>query len=211
MAISDVSKEPRFKKEISEAIKGGITDIGENKVQEALVKYRQLTANRYVLDTVKWHLIGHLQTNKARDAVKVFDLIHSVDSIKVAEMIDKEAAKIGKIQDVLVEVNTSGESTKFGVAPDELFNLAKGAEALNNVRLLGLMTMAPVVDDKEDARPYFKRLQQLKAGLDEFLLNAKSYPLTVLSMGMTQDYEVAVEENATMVRIGTAVFEETAN
>lgn len=190
--------------EIKEALTCGITDIGENKVQEALSKYSALQPMTIDQRPIKWHLVGHLQTNKAKDAVRMFDLIHSVDSLKLAGEIDKQAAKINKVQDILIEVNTSGEASKYGVAaigdglkPSPTIELVKEIVNLNNIRLCGLMTMAPVVGDKEEARPYFRKLRQLQ---EEVKLNT-------LSMGMSGDYEIAIEEGATMVRIGTAIFE----
>ncbi|MDD5449596.1 MAG: YggS family pyridoxal phosphate-dependent enzyme [Candidatus Omnitrophica bacterium] len=190
----------RSLEEINTAIGCGITDIAENKVQEAKSKYKSL-------ELMKWHMIGHLQTNKTRDAVKIFDLIHSLDSIRLAKELDKEAIKLNKVQEVLIEVNTSGEEAKFGVAPDGLMDLVKDTVNLKNIRLAGLMTVAPIVDDKENVRPYFKALRLLQSEVNNFLLTIDHRPLTIISMGMSQDYEVAVEEGATMVRIGTAIFE----
>lgn len=195
----------RSLEEVKKAISCGIIDIGENKVQEAKEKY-----NRFHLRGgigIRWHLVGHLQTNKVKEAVKIFDLIHSVDSVKLASEIDKQAARINKIQDILIEVNASGEETKFGVKPEELPDLVKATVNLKNIRLLGLMTIAPLVKDKEEVRPYFRRLCQLQRELNNFLLKAYNLQLMTLSMGMSQDYEVAVEEGATTVRIGTAIFE----
>jgi hypothetical protein len=207
--------------EIKEAVGCGITDIGENRVQEAKDKYARLsvlgyrfslspeyrTPNTEHRTPLRWHMIGHLQTNKARDAVKIFDVIHSVDSLKLVQVIDKEAARAGKVQDILLEVNTSGEEAKFGVRPDELTELAQKAVTLHHVKVLGLMTMAPVVRDREEARVYFKKLRELREGVNNFLVLMPDLRLTALSMGMSQDYEVAVEEGATMVRVGTAIFE----
>lgn len=187
--------------EIKEAIRSGLCDIGENKVQEALAKYNALRKAQ-----IKWHLVGHLQTNKVRAAVEIFDLIHSVDSLKLAQEIDRQALKINKVQDVLIEVNTSGEASKFGVRPEETPGLIKEATGLKNIRLQGLMTIAPIAEDKELARPYFKKLRELKDEINKFLLTTYDLKLTTLSMGMSQDYEVAVEEGSTMVRIGTAIF-----
>jgi len=178
--------------QVREAVEAGISDIGENRVKEALLKKAELDSH-----IVTWHMIGHLQTNKVKEALKVFSLIHSVDSIKLAETIDKEAGKIGKVQDVLVEVNVSGEGSKFGIKPAVLGNFLEETGRLKNIRVLGLMTMAPFADDAEDARPDFKKLKEL----------AVRYNLKELSMGMTQDFEVAVEEGATIVRIGMAIFE----
>ncbi|MCX5716680.1 MAG: YggS family pyridoxal phosphate-dependent enzyme [Candidatus Omnitrophica bacterium] len=184
----------------------GVSDIGENRVQEAVEKYNNLKPDTSNLKP-KWHLIGHLQTNKAKDAVRIFDLIHSVDSFKLAQEIHKQAAKINKVQDVLIEVNISGEPTKFGVAPEKLMVLAKDMISLYNIKLSGLMAIAPVVENPQAARPYFVKLRELKEEINNSLLKAYSLKLMTLSMGMSQDYEVAIEEGATMVRIGTAIFE----
>ncbi len=196
----------RSLEEIELALQHGIRDIGENRVQDAVLKYTYGAAHP-LFAGVKWHLIGHLQSNKAKEAVRIFDLIHSVDSDRVAAVLDKEAAKIGKVQDVLVDVNVSGESTKFGVTPDALQKLAYWISELKNLRLRGLMTMAPVVADREQARPYFKELRQLQENLNLFLTSSGRRSAPVLSMGMSQDFETAVEEGATLVRVGTALFE----
>ncbi|MCK9594587.1 MAG: YggS family pyridoxal phosphate-dependent enzyme [Candidatus Omnitrophica bacterium] len=185
----------RTVEQVNEAIASGVLVIGENKVQEALSKLADPVLRR---SAVSLHMIGHLQSNKAKDAVKTFDLIHSVDSFKLAAELDKQAAKISKIQDILVEVNTSAEASKFGVKPDELEALVKAIAGLKNIKVLGLMTIAPAVDDPEKVRPYFRKLRELQdtiPGLD------------ILSMGMTDDFEVAVEEGSTMVRIGRAIFQ----
>jgi len=197
-----VTKE-RPPEQIREAARCGIVNMGENRVQEAKEKYQLLKDIN-----IKWHMVGHLQTNKAKDAVKMFDLIHSVDSLKLAKEIDAQAAKVNKLQDILIEVNTSGEDTKFGSPPAKVLDLVKDTISLQHVKLLGLMTMAPFVKDKEKTRPCFRKLQQVQDEVNDFLSTSNHEPATVLSMGMSQDYEVAVEEGSTMVRIGTAVFEE---
>ncbi len=195
---------------IKEAVSLGVTDIGENRVQEALAKYYQLTVISYQLRPFKWHLIGHLQKNKARDAVKIFDLIHSVDSRALAEAINKEAEKINKIQEILIQVNVSGEETKFGIDSESALLLAKDITKLPNLKLNGLMTIAPLVDNPGNVRPYFKVLRELRDKI--FQSPVTSHQSPVLSMGMSQDYQVAIEEGATMVRIGTAIFRsETRN
>ncbi len=204
VVIIGVSK-GRQSEEIKEAIDAGIAVIGENKVQEALVKHAQLPTMNYQLSTVRWHMIGHLQTNKAKEAVKLFDLIHSVDSLRLAQEIDKQAAKIGKVQDILLEVNTSGEASKFGLKPEEVSGLLKEISGLKNIKVNGLMTIAPLVDDPEQVRPYFRALKELQGKISSLSLN--TYPLSILSMGMSDDFEVAIEEGATMVRIGRAIFE----
>jgi len=178
--------------EMLEAISGGAANLGENRVKEAILKHKAIG------DRVRWHLIGHLQTNKVKDAVKIFDLIHSVDSDKLARAIDKEAEKADKIQDVLVEVNISGEESKFGINPDNLHEFLNTVRKLPNIHVTGLMTVTPFTEKPETSRPYFRRLKEL----------ADRSGLTELSMGMTQDYEVAVEEGATMVRVGRAIFQQ---
>lgn len=196
---------------IREVMSIGIRHIGENKVQEALAKWKELRrtmdpstllrAGDPRLTTIQWHFIGHLQTNKVRDAVQVFDWIHSVDSLRLAEKINQECQRIQKIMPVLIEVNVSGEQSKYGVRPEELPVLLEQTAAFKTIRIEGLMTMAPVVSDPNQARSYFQQLtrlrDQLKWGLP---------PFSHLSMGMSQDFEVAIEEGATMVRIGTAIF-----
>ncbi len=191
--------------ELRQIIQAGITDIGENKVQEARVHYNALAPIGNNLPAVKWHMIGHLQTNKAREAVKLFDLIHSVDSLRLAEEIDRQAAKINKIQDILIEVNVSGEESKFGVNPGELVNLEKAVSELKNVRLLGLMAMAPAVAESEKVRVYFRKSRELLEKLNA--RRAAQGALRVLSMGMSNDFEAAIAEGAALVRIGSLVFE----
>ncbi len=189
--------------ELKQVIEAGITDIGENKVQEALLKYSAICDTPYA-SRIKWHMIGHLQTNKAREAVKLFDLIHSVDSLRLAEEINNQAAKINKIQDILIEVNISGEGSKFGVKPGGLGVLVKAVSEFKNLRLLGLMAMAPESADPENSKPYFRQLREL---LEE--INAQrtaQYALRILSMGMSNDFESAIAEGATLVRIGRLVF-----
>ncbi len=176
--------------DIEQAVLGGALDLGENRVKDALAKSRD------VKDSVCWHLIGHLQTNKARDAVRLFSLIHSVDSERLASCLDKEAARIGKTQDILIEVNVSGEASKFGVSPDGVKGLVEFSKGLKNISVLGLMTVAPLSQDSEAARPVFRRLKEI----------AMENGLGQLSMGMSQDYRVAIQEGATMVRIGSAIF-----
>jgi hypothetical protein len=195
----------RTAEQIKEVIEAGITDIGENKIQEALSKFNELSTIDYRLSTIKWHMVGHLQTNKIKDAVRIFDLIHSVDSLRLAQEIDKQAAKIHKVQDVLIEVNTSGETTKFGINPEKLPELVKSISELKNIRLLGLMNIAPIVDNPEKTRPYFRKLKELRDQTNALL--TIDYRLSTLSMGMTDDFEVAIEEGATVIRLGRAIFE----
>jgi len=183
---------------IQEAINCGITDIGENRIQEAQKKYKDISA-------VKFHLVGHLQTNKVKEAVKIFNLIHSVDSLKVAVEIDKEAAKINKVQDILIQVNTSQEASKFGLNPDGIVEIIKKISQLPNIHISGLMTIAPLVDNPGKTRPFFRQLRELRDRLNKSQVT--SHKLQDLSMGMTNDYQVAIEEGANILRIGRAIFE----
>jgi len=185
---------------IREALSSGATVLGENRVQEAKEKIEQLGSLAH------WHLIGHLQTNKAKYAVKLFDLIHSVDSLELAAEIDKQAAKTGKVQDVLIEVSIAGEAAKAGVGIDNAVSLVRQAATLRNIRIKGLMTMPPYSDDPEDSRPYFRKLKELSSIIEKENIHGVS--MTELSMGMSGDFEVAIEEGATLVRVGTAVFGE---
>ena len=205
ITIVAVSK-GRSAEEIKEALDSGLCDIGENKVQEALLKYGVLTPDTQHLASIQWHLIGHLQTNKAKEAVKTFSLIHSLDSRHLAEEIDKQAAKINKLQDVLVEVNVSGEASKFGIAPEAAADFMKDISGLKSINIKGLMTMAPVVGDPENARPYFRILRELRDKINR--LGIWNSGFGILSMGMSDDFEVAVEEGANMIRIGRAIFDQ---
>jgi pyridoxal phosphate enzyme (YggS family) len=183
---------------IIEVVKAGIYDIGENKVQELLEK-------RKSIDNVRWHFVGHLQTNKVKYIVDFVHLIHSVDSFKLALEIDKRAKKINRVVDVLIEVNTSGELTKYGVKPEEALNLVRQiSENCEYVRVKGLMTVAAYLPNPEDVRPMFRTLRELRDEISKF--NLRNVEMRHLSMGMSNDYEVAVEEGATIVRIGTAIF-----
>ena len=218
IAIVAVSK-GRDAAEIEEAIAAGITDIGENRTREALDKYKELQASATKigglakqvgkpnsgLPAIKWHMVGHLQTNKVKDAVKVFDLIHSVDSVELAREINKQAAKINKVQAILIEVKTSPEESKFGFGPQGLEVVLTEITSLKNINIKGLMTIAPLADNPEKARPYFRRLRELRDGINA--ISDKRCAIRDLSMGMTDDFEVAIEEGATMIRIGRAIFE----
>ena len=181
-----------------EAIDGGISDVGENRVQEATEKFKSLER-----DGVRKHLIGHLQTNKAKQAVKLFDMIHSVDSENLAEAINKAASAIAKVQDILIQVNLADEATKFGVSFENLQSLIKKIDTLQNVRLKGLMLIAPNYADVENCRPLFRRMRKI---FDEIKSTRQDFD--ILSMGMTHDYKIAVEEGANIVRVGTAIFGE---
>lgn len=204
IALVAVTKNVAAEK-MCQAIDAGITHIGESRIQEALPKYEQVRTYACAKGiALSWHMIGHLQTNKVREAVRLFDLIHSVDSVRLARRIDKEAAAIGKVQDVLVEVKTSPEAAKHGFMPDDVAGALKEMVSLDHLSIKGLMTVAPAAHDPQEARPYFRALKQLSARLNE--LRITGYELRVLSMGMTDDFEVAVEEGATAVRIGRGIF-----
>jgi pyridoxal phosphate enzyme (YggS family) len=177
---------------IESALAAGQTLFGESKVQEVKAKLPLVSGRAH------WHMIGHLQTNKARDAVALFDVVHSVDSLKLAVELNKWAEQAGKTQAILLEVNVSGEASKFGLKPEDLESTVAEVNQLSRLEVQGLMTIAPFAEDTEKARPYFRRLRELREGLG----------LRELSMGMTHDFEVAIEEGATMVRIGTAIFGE---
>jgi len=180
---------------VRRAVTAGATALGENRVQEALPKIEALGR------TVGWHLIGHLQRNKVKFAVGVFDLIHSVDSLELAREIDQKAERAGIRQKVLIQVKAAPEAAKSGVPPEELETLARKTSALPHLSLEGLMTIPPQPDDPENSRPYFRRL----AGQAEEL-RRHGLPVHELSMGMSGDFEVAVEEGATLIRVGAAIF-----
>jgi len=182
--------------DIQTAILAGVTDIGENRVQDAIAKYKAIG------DRVTWHLIGHLQTNKAKDAVKIFSLIHSVDSMRIAVAIDKEASKIGKVQDILLQVNVSGEDTKFGMPVEDVDGFIEESALYSNINIKGFMTIAPEVSDPETIRKYFRTLREMRDRVNT--AHGEHYPY--LSMGMTNDFEVAVEEGSIIVRVGRAIF-----
>ena len=184
---------------VREAIEAGVTILGENYVQEARDKFKAL-----VQYPVSWHFIGHLQSNKAKYAVRLFDLIHSVDSLKLARELDKQAAKVDKVQHILVQVNISGEDTKSGISADEAPGLIAEIGRLKNVGVKGLMTMPPYFYQPEKVRPFFAALRELRDRIKTQSLPDVS--LDELSMGMTGDFEVAIQEGATLVRIGTAIF-----
>ena len=177
---------------VDAALAAGITVFGENKVQEAKAKIPLVSSRAH------WHFIGHLQSNKARDAVELFELIHSVDSVKLAGELDKWAAHAGKTQPILLEINVAGEAQKFGIKPEDLPATLAQINQLSRLDVRGLMTVPPYCEEAEKVRPYFRRLRELRdaAGLCE------------LSMGMSHDFEIAIEEGATIVRVGTAIFGE---
>ncbi len=181
---------------LQEAYEAGIRVFGENRIQEAISKIQELGAL-----PLEWHFIGHLQTNKSRDAVRFFSWIHSIDSIKLLQHVEKEAVKQSKQINLLLEINLGGEESKSGTTEKELPDLLRAGKDLACSRIRGLMTIPPYMEDAEKVRPYFRRLRDLR---DQYMLE---YPeLTELSMGMSHDYIVAIEEGATMVRIGTALF-----
>jgi PLP dependent protein len=184
---------------IREAIAAGVSAIGENRVQEAVEKFPHLPAPA----TVKKHLVGHLQTNKARKAVELFDVIQSVDSMRVARAIDQYAGQLGVKRDIFIEVNTSAEKSKFGVSLSEVKPLAIEIMNLRHVNLNGLMTVAAFLPAAEEVRPCFRKLRDLR---DELQRSGMAIPH--LSMGMTNDFEAAIEEGATIIRIGRALFGE---
>lgn len=188
---------------IREAVRAGISIIGENRVQEASRKFALLGA---CVDgkPVAWHLIGHLQTNKVKTALEIFNLIQSLDSWRLACEIQRVAERLDKVVECLLEINVSGLPSRFGVDPDAAVDLARQVAALDRVRLAGVMAIAPVVETTEGARPYFRMAKEICGRIqDEGLFKADR---VCLSMGMTQDFEVAVEEGSTMVRIGTGIF-----
>jgi PLP dependent protein len=185
---------------IREALASGSMILGENRVQEAKDKIDQLGPD------ASWHLIGRLQTNKAKFAVKLFSLIHSVDSLDLAKELDRQAAKIGKAQDVLVEVNIAGEAAKAGVSVADAPSLVREAAKFGHIAIKGLMTMPPYSENPEDSRPYFRRLRELASAIAGE--NIANVSMQELSMGMSGDFETAVEEGATLVRVGTAIFGE---
>lgn len=185
---------------IEEAMDVGIIEFGENKVQELTSKYEVLPKN------LNWHLIGHLQTNKVKYIVDKTVLIHSVDSLKLAMQIDKESAKKNVISNILIEVNIAKEDTKFGVYAEDIYPLIMEISKLKHVQIKGLMTIAPFVDEPEKNRIHFRNLRQLN--IDIKSKNIDNVHMDILSMGMTGDYEVAIEEGATIVRVGTGIFGE---
>ena len=185
---------------LQEVYDTGVRDFGENKVQELSDKYDVLPKN------IRWHMIGHLQRNKVKYLIGKTVLIHSVDSLRLAEQIEHEAAKADTIMNVLIEVNVAGEESKFGTTCNEAIELVRAVAALKHVKIKGLMTIAPFTDNPEDNRIYFKKLKQLSVDIKS--KNIDNVDMDELSMGMTGDYEVAIEEGATMVRVGTGIFGE---
>ncbi len=203
-----------------EAIALGVRDIGENRVQESSAKRLALGSGLEALGSglqptasslqpVRWHLIGHVQRNKAKRATELFQVIHSVDSSELAEALDRHAADAGRITEVFMQVNVSGEATKFGCRPDDAVALGRTITQLPHLKLTGLMTIAPFAEDPETVRPVFRQLRALRDRLQQQLVSQSPNHLITqlqLSMGMSHDFEVAIEEGADMVRIGTAIF-----
>jgi pyridoxal phosphate enzyme (YggS family) len=184
---------------VREAYAAGQRDFGENRVQEGLQKIGETTDL-----TIRWHLLGHLQTNKARKAGPAFAVVQSVDSVELIQKLDAAAAEARRTPELLIQVDLAGEATKFGAAPAEIPRLFEAAGACRAASVVGLMTLPPVPDTPEDARPFFRRLRELR---DEWLAaGVPASMLRELSMGMSGDFEVAIEEGATIVRVGTAIF-----
>jgi pyridoxal phosphate enzyme (YggS family) len=183
---------------VEEALEAGLAVFGENRVQEALPKIEHIGAK------AQWHLIGHLQTNKAKQIVGKVALVHSVDSERLLQQIEQEAAKQEVSQDVLLQVNVSGEESKFGMEPEEVWSLSRRADQWPHVKIKGLMTIAPLVEDMESVRPVFQEAYKLFAALRAAALPQCEWQW--LSMGMSNDFEVAIQEGANMVRVGTALF-----
>ena len=213
MAVSKTMSADR----IREAFEAGQRLFGENRVQEFQAKHAELSAasptvasaavcNVFDIERSEFHLIGHLQSNKAAKAVELFHSVDSVDSLRLAERLDAAAAKLGKILRVLVEVNVGGEQEKSGLAPEspELLEILRSGPRLRNLEFRGLMTIPPFTEDPEGARPYFRRLRELRDRLSAEI----GIPLSELSMGMSHDFEIAIEEGSTCVRVGTAIFGE---
>ena len=191
LAVSKTVEPERIK----EAYDAGLTLFAENRIQEAQKKKPALPA------TIHWHLVGHLQSNKVKNIFELFELIHSIDSLPLAEEIQKRAMSIGKTINVLVQVNTSGESTKFGVPFTQAISMVKEIAQFKNLNVMGLMTIPPYSDNPENSRIFYKKLKSVKMKLASGNLS-----LPELSMGMSNDYEVAIEEGATIIRVGTAIF-----
>jgi pyridoxal phosphate enzyme (YggS family) len=184
--------------EISKAIRAGITIIGENYLQDALRVINK------VKEKAQWHFIGHLQTNKAKKVIDIFDLIESVDSLKLAKEIERCCMRRDKVMPVLIEVNSGEEDQKNGVAPMDVEKLAREISALNYIKIMGLMTMGPRFGDPEQARPYFRKTREIFEQIRD--LGLPNVEMRWLSMGMTNSYKVAIEEGANLVRVGTKIF-----
>ena len=184
---------------VREAAAKGLQEFGENRIQEAAPKVTQLPS-------LRWHMIGHLQTNKVRQALELFEFIQSVDRLSLVEGIDREARRLNKTVQVLIQVNLQEDPSKFGFLPEVLLRTLETIAPLNSLKVLGLMTIAPLAADPESCRPFFRKLRSLRerAAKEKF----PNCDLSILSMGMSQDFEVAIEEGSNMVRLGTAIFGE---
>jgi pyridoxal phosphate enzyme (YggS family) len=187
---------------IKNAVESGMREFGENRIQEAQDKIAIIKAC-LPESRVKWHLIGHLQKNKAKSAVKLFDMIHSVDSLELAVLIERYAGEAGKKQKIMLQVKLSDEESKYGILKKNIIEVLSGIRHLGNLQVEGLMTIPPYFDDPERVRPFFRELRELKDKAVQ-----AGFELPGLSMGMSNDFEVAIEEGATMVRVGTAIFGE---
>jgi len=190
----------RTPEEVLQAVQVGVKIIGENYIQEAE------RAREAVGDKAEWHFIGHLQKNKVKKAVKIFDMIETADSLEIAEEIDRRCAQIGKVMPVLIEINSGVEKQKFGLFPEEAEQLIREISSLRNIRVMGLMTMGPRFGNPEDSRPYFVETKRIFERIKK--LNLPNVEMRYLSMGMTNSYKIAIEEGANVVRIGTKIFGE---
>ncbi len=186
-------------KRINEAIDSGVEFLGENKVQEIVDKYEKID------EKAKWHMIGHLQRNKVKYIIEKVDMIHSLDSMKLAHEIDKRAAQAGKTMDCLIQINIGNEESKSGIGYDDAESFLNEAGMLENIRICGFMAIAPFIEDKEKVRPYFRKMNEL---FTRMKMKGHEEQMLYLSMGMTHDFETAIEEGANMVRIGTGIFGE---
>ncbi len=194
----EAAAKTRTADEIKEAIDAGVSIIGENYVQEALAVYD------VVKERARLHFIGHLQTNKVKKAVEIFDMIETVDSLKIAEEIDKRCAAIDRKMPVLIEINSAREPQKFGIMPEQIIDFANALSRFKNIQIMGLMTMGPFSGNPEDARPYFKETKECFEKLKS--INIPGIEMKYLSMGMTNSYRIAIEEGANIIRIGTKIF-----
>lgn len=186
---------------VRQAVNAGLTVFGENYIQEARDKIKTISSNN-----LSWHFIGHLQSNKAKYAVKLFDLIHTVDSLKLAKELNKQAEKIDKVQDILIQVNTGMEISKSGIEEKDAMDLARSISGLKNIKVKGLMTIPPFFNAPDKVLPFFKDLRNLQGKIQEE--NIPDIQMDELSMGMTGDFEAAIQEGATFIRVGTAIFGE---
>ena len=190
----------RTPEEVLEAVEAGIRIVGENYVQEA-IRARDVVGNR-----ARWHFIGHLQKNKVKKAVSIFDMIETVDSFELAKEIDKYCKRVGKVMPVLVEVNSGREPQKFGVMPEETEGLIRAISRFDNIKVMGLMTMGPRFGDPEESRPYFRETKRIFDNLKK--AHIPNVEMRYLSMGMSNSYHIAIEEGANIIRIGTKIFGE---